>query len=86
MFDELSDYLHPSTYIYKKKGKKNKREEKRRNFRMDNTSMCHLNQVLKVKISKQVMRQIKMVCHYRIGWEGHGITSLLNLPKILNLN
>lgn len=53
---------------------------------MDNTSMCHLNQVLKVKISKQVMRQIKMVCHYRIGWEGHGITSLLNLPKILNLN
>lgn len=53
---------------------------------MDNTSMCHLNQEFKIKINKQIMRQIEMVCPYRLGWEGHSITFLLYLPKMLNLN
>lgn len=53
---------------------------------MDHTSMYHLNQVLKSKINKQVMRQIETTCPYKTGWEGHSITSVLYLPKLLNLN
>lgn len=72
----------PSTYIYQKKKKKGGKS----NFSMGDTNMCHLNQVFKIKLHKQVMRQIEMVCPYRLGREGHSITRLLYLPRMLNLN